>query len=498
MRKPRGIRALFKAEGGTILAIWGVSLTAFLGLVAMSFDLGRINITQTEMQSYVDHVALAAAGELDGELDSITRATLAANTLVSDYQTFAAGGQALGPTDFTLTFFSELPEADTDTMTGATTNPRDAAYVRVKAVTKTVDLTFGAAFVALSGTDGPDNTITATAVAGFTQFACDVTPLMFCLPSAGYDADSNIGDMLHLRSGGQGSAWGPGDFGFLDPAKIKVDDGGPCDGLSGVQLDTCLMGAVGSITQCFSMRGVDIEPGQKVGNFEAAINVRFDIYRAVVNNKRNDPDYAPAPNVIKGIKPDTGGGNGGNAGGGNQCIGGNETTTNDTVGLPRDTCIINGSCGRIGNGAWDRTEYVDRNYGNANGILEAGEDPHPNAGTRYEYYLAEIAAAGANAPILTGREETGRPMCSVNQTNDPERRVVIAAGIDCNANPISGAQQDVPVREFFKIFLTEPAGTDGATPPNFEIFGEVAGSAGGTGGGGIAGATFHDVVQLYR
>ena len=88
-------------------------------------------------------------------------------------------------------------------------------------------------------------------------------------------------------------------------------------------------------------------------------------------------------------------------------------------------------------------------------------------------------------------------MCSNQQSPEPERRVLIAAGIDCVANPVAGAATDVPVKEFFKIFLTEPAGTNGATPPNFTIWGEIVGSAGGS-GGGIAGESFHDVVQLYR
>ncbi|WP_109466920.1 TadE/TadG family type IV pilus assembly protein [Albibacillus kandeliae] len=475
------------SEEGGILVFWVLSLTAFLGLVALSFDIGRVGIARSELQSFADSVALAAAGELDGNDDSITRARAAAANLVSDLKTYGSRDAALaGDSDYTLTFFSALPASDTTAPSATTTNGRAAAYVRATVTPSTVDQTFAAAFFTLSGQTPIDTTATASAIAGFTQYACDVTPLMFCIPDSDWDADLNIGSMVNLRSGGNGSAWGPGDFGFLDPAKLKVDGSGPCAGKTGVNLDACLLGAVGSITQCFVQRGVDIEPGQKVGIADAIFNVRFDIYKAIMNGEKNDPDYAPAPNVIKGIVPK----------GGGACIGNNEVTSPNTKGMPRDDCLAAGTCGRFGNGNWSagRTEYVNYNY--------AGTDPHLSASTRYDYYLAEIAAAGgggSSTAILSGLAETGRPQCSSNQSPDPERRVIIAAGIDCGANSIGGAAKNVPVKQFVKMFLTEPVGDDGTSPPTVDIWAEIIGRAdnGGAGAGGTGGV-FHDVVQLYR
>lgn len=479
-----------KSEEGGILVFWAMSLTVFLGLVALTFDLGRVGIARSELQSFADSVALAAAGELDGNDDSITRATAAAANLISDFKTYGAGDAELsGAADnsvYTLTFLSALPASDATAPSAITSDPREAAYVRATVRDSLVDQTFAAAFSTLSGNTPFDSNATASAIAGFTQYACDVTPLMFCIPNASWDADDHIGSMVNLRSGGNGAAWGPGDFGFLDPAKIKVDNGGPCAGKSGVNLDACLLGAEGSITQCFIQRGVDIEPGQKVGIADAIFNVRFDIYKAIMNGEKNDPDYAPAPNVIKGIVPR----------GGGACIGNNEELSPDTLGMPRDDCLAAGTCGRFGNGTWagGRISYVNANY--------AGTDPHPGASTRFEYYLAEIAAAdvgGSSNPILSGRAETGRAQCSNNQSADPERRVIIAAGIDCAANGIGGAASNVPVNQFVKMFLTEPVGDDGTSPPTLDIWAEVIGRAdnGGAGAGGTGGV-FHDVVQLYR
>ncbi len=479
-QKYRHVRRLGPDEQGTILTLWAVVLGVVLGIVALSFDLGRASITRSELQSFADNVALAAAGELDGNPDAITRAVAAA-ALIADSHSYGNTDRGLaGPSDYALSYFAALPASDSTALTGATTDPAEAAFVRVTVTPTTVQSTFGAAFAALTGHANRNYTLSATAVAGLAIYACDVTPLMFCLPAPDYRAEDHVGDMIQLRSGGNGAAWGPGDFGFLDPSRLLVDTEGPCAGLNGSNLVGCLLGAVGSITQCFNQRGVDMEPGQKVGIEDAIFNVRFDIYRATMNGKKNDPDYAPAPNVIKGILPK---GNG-------SCIGGNVNISPDTLGMPRDDCIASGTCGRFGNGIWaeGREDYVAMNYG--------GNDPHPFALTRYEYYLEELEAAG---PILTGRSETGRPVCSASPPAGPERRVVIAAGIDCAANAIGGAATDVPVEEFFKIFLTEPVGQDGSTPRRLDIWGEVIGSASDTGTGAEGtGGIVRDVVQLYR
>lgn len=485
--------ALKADESGNMLVIAAISLTAFLGVVALSFDIGRVTITHSEMQSFADSVALAAAGELDGRDDAITRATNAAQ-IIADTQIFGnANNDLAGAADYTLTFLSALPADDLDAPNAITTDPRNAVYVRVQTVDVTVSLTFGAAFAALSGNQEMENDVAAEAIAGYTQYACDVTPLMFCMPDPNWTAEANVGQMIQLRDGGQGAAWGPGNFGFLDPGVIPEDSlvGGPCAGVDG-QIIRCLFGAEGPVGQCYRLRGVDTYPGQSVGVNDVAFNTRFDMFQGALKNERNNLIYAPAPNVIKGLVP-----GGGGSGNGSQCLGNNVAVSPDTRPIPRDDCFGAGTCGgRFGDGDWSvgRAEYVQFNYG--------GLDPHPSAVTRWDYYKAEVAAAGGasgSTNILTGRSETGRPSCSNQQSGDVRRRIVVAAAIDCTTYPISGSERGVPVEEFVEVFLTEPVSNDGGSPAKLEIHVEVVGSAGGDGAGtSNLDGIFRDVVQLYR
>lgn len=487
-------------ETGSILVLWIMSLVAIFGITALVFDMGRIQIAQGDLQRFADNVALAAAAELDSKADSITRATDAAANLISDPQAYGGNGTLSGSADYSLTFLDDLPALDTaDPSAFATTDAFDAVFVRVVATPATLDTLFLRATKALVGATGSSQaTVSAQAIAGFTMEACDVTPLMFCKPP-GWSATqaSSIGDEILLRSGGQGAAWGPGDFGFLEVKDSAI--GSSCLGLNGAKLIGCLIGAEGNITGCYAQRGVTTEPGQKVGLENAVFNTRFDQFSGVMSQFKNDTKYTVALNIISGLVPQ-----------GNACGWNNASASTNSIALPHDTCFASGSCTRFGNGTWDYARYIDMNYGNGNGTLEAGEDAHlvsripaTYAGTRYGVYVAEIAyskAAGLpSGAILSERDELGIAQCSSNVSTDPKRRVVIAAAIDCTANPINGRADNVPVAEFVELFLTQPVGSGAGSPPSFDLWVEVIGSAGvegysSTGTGGV----FRDVVQLYR
>ncbi len=514
------IERFAKDETGTILVFVAMCLVLFLAMSAVTFDLGRISATQTDLQSSADHVALAAAGELDGSDGAIDRATSAAEQMIRDRQTFADGGQALGASaDYDLRFLSGLPDNDLSDVSAFVVDvskksaDRDARLVEVTATPRTVFTPFANATAALIGSPGARGTdVGAVAIAGRTGWACDIAPLMFCLPDPDFKADENIGASVRLRAGGSNASWQPGNFGFLEP-EGDPDPDGPCDGLKGANLTACQIAAAGRVTQCYSTRGVDTEPGQKQGLNASIFNTRFDIFESTMNSNRKDWVFAPGPHVVKG-KLDKNG---------KTCTSVKDPDTLDSMAFPPDSCI-GGGCGRFGDGDWDIRTYLETNYGekqhddvNGNKKVDPGEltftlSASPWAGmataspppTRYEVYTREIEVAkDAERLLPPDRQESGRPQCNTAVPPDgpygPERRVFVAAGVDCQRNPINGSATDVPVQEFFKIFLLGPSKDTGNNPPDFNIDVEILGSAGGAGGNNSASyGLFREVVELYR
>ena len=477
------LRRFAKSEDGAVLVLWALFLAVAFGFLALSFDLGRVASTQSELQSFADQVALASAGELDGRSDAITRATAAAASLISDRQTYADGTNALGGAgSYTISFLSALPTNDRASATSITTDGRLARYVRVQVAQRTVQTPFAAVNAALNGAAGSNvqSNVSATATAGMTSYACDVTPLMFCVPNASWRAASNIGNQMLLRSGGGQSAWFPGNFGFLDVTAITTDPSGPCNGATGANLYECLIGAERGITACIRTDTfvLQTQPGQRNG-LAAAFNMRFDIYQGNSGRLTRNSAYRPAANTVQGTRPS----------GSSSCRQNNPQASN-ALPLPRDAGLSNTS--RFGTGAWNRQTYVNTNHG---GIYPTGTN---STSTRYQMYLAEIAGARArtspnNVP-LPGRNETGAPQCHSGVSPDLERRTVVAAAIDCSTIASGGGRTTVTPLEYVRVFLTEPIGVQGNES---DIYGEVVGSAGGVGSGATTGQ-FNDFIQLYR
>ena len=170
-------------------------MTAFLIcfdklIAALSFDLGKRSSTHTELQSFADNVALAAAGELDGMPGAITRAQTAANQLIVDEMTFGEGDTVLsGASDFTLQFYQFLPDNedawDTNVLADGYQTPDDdliARFVRVQVNPVQGQWSFARLLSVFSSAPLPSENVAAEATAGYTSLACDVAPVFFCMP----------------------------------------------------------------------------------------------------------------------------------------------------------------------------------------------------------------------------------------------------------------------------------------------------------------------------
>ncbi len=520
---PRPLARFARDENGGILVFWGLFLAVGFGFVALTFDIGRVANTQSELQSFADQVALAAAGELDGRSDAIDRATAAANGLIRRRQTFGDGDPDMGAGDFTLLFLTSLPAIDTTPVTGgidpanaSEAQQQAARFVQVTVNRRTVQTPFAAVNATLIGRAGANvqAQVGATAVAGVSGWACDITPLFFCVPSPDWrvgdpaDPANKIGDQILLRTGGNQpnntqnerdrdqAFWQPGNFGFLNPNSLPVDPDGPCKNRSGANLYRCLVGAERAVTQCLQTDGgIDTLTGQRQG-LVRAFNTRFDMYDGPMNSETGNSAFRPAPNVLSDRwEPSSG------------------QASQDPPNLPRDKCIEAETC-RFGNNDWDRDLYIDMFHGGD--WPPADYQPLPNeldlstiakgSITRYEMYLAEINAArnrGGDWRLLTSDDfddsDYGAPHNHDDASNpqdlDPARRTLVAAAVDCQSEEFQGQSTITPI-EYVRLFMTEPVREMGGNDKG-AILVEVVESAGGLGSGSTSGI-FRELVQLFR
>ena len=440
LRKAQDFRV---REDGSLLVFFVVSIVAILGIMALSFDMGRRASTQTDMQSFADNVALAAAGELDGRADAITRAREAAeDAIIAANETLKAGasGTAAALTFDPLTdlvFYTSLPDSDTPgsftvanltaskyqlPTTDVTTSGSDAAFVGVRLDTVDVDWMFGNIF---GNANLPDEAVGAIAIAGNAGFTCEVAPLMVCLPEVLPPTTPTRtvqtlaeGRAIRLRSVGRNAQWNPGEFGFLDIDWLLQNDqfaAGECANETPESRRQACMLAKG-LRACFNSSGVEIQPGQRSGQETAGFNLPFGIFEQAMNQLRGDDGYEIGPHAVGGREVN------------NSCN--DRGPSPDTMAFPLDNCHYPGNpaypCddNRFGDGTWStgRTQYVDTNYG-FQPERRRPSDPLPPyvqgsffdfpAGmslTRYEYYLLEIerAARGGKMPASFTFPHNGR------------------------------------------------------------------------------------------
>ena len=177
----------FWADTAGIVTVQMVMFSVLLfGGVGLMMDFGRAYSAHSQMQGFIDQVALAAAGQLDGKDDSITRATAAA-LAVSKSSALIQGGGAFQLHE--LVFMEDAPTdpngdfSNSLAATYSTTVPEIARYVLARAVSSSVSakmLNFGQQ----GGGNGIAGiNIAASAVAKSRTVACGgMSPILMCNP----------------------------------------------------------------------------------------------------------------------------------------------------------------------------------------------------------------------------------------------------------------------------------------------------------------------------
>jgi Flp pilus assembly protein TadG len=457
-------RFLRDQHGG--LALWaGLLAPVLVGFGVLSVDVARMYNLDADLQTAADSLARAGALELDGRSDAIARSTAAINELVVNEQRLADAGSGQVQVA-SLRFLKGLPASDDVPITAAhaTTVPRQARYVEVTVAPTGITTVFPPILVR----GLVRSQLGAQAVGGRTSGMCGAAPLFICNPyeGAGQTLETALesravrGRLVQLRGKGGGAAYGPGNFGFLEPP-----------GGRGANELRDMMGEV-SPDACYDAAGVILRSGS-ISSVSQGLNTRFDMYDGSFGGKKNDPAYAPARNVTKGYTYS----------GNNACNAGPESNPHRALGLPRDACFAAGNCpnmgGRMGDGNWDIVSYMRVNHrspatATIRGVTytfnyAAGTvSPLPRP-TRYEVYRWEIEndrIPGEYSPTGSGpfTQEKGGPRCySGTVPSGPDRRIVPVAVLNCQSLEaeygLNGASSPpLPAVGFVKVFLTEPMG----------------------------------------
>ncbi len=77
------LRNLWTSKSGAVLIYVAFGLPMLLGAMALSVDLGRVFILNTELKDFSDAAALAGAAELDGRVGARVASEAAARTGIS-------------------------------------------------------------------------------------------------------------------------------------------------------------------------------------------------------------------------------------------------------------------------------------------------------------------------------------------------------------------------------------------------------------------------------
>jgi Flp pilus assembly protein TadG len=556
----RAIRRLLKCSSGAVAPTVALSLFGLIAAGGIAFDYARVASMDTELQDAADQSALAAASQLDGQAGSCKRAVAAARELLTNQTLLANDGGARAVAiadpgicngDGTITDNTGDPNASIrfyKSYDRATDTPGDPADDDTNAKIVIVSVTPREAFYALTPIVAAfrSGNIGAQAVASLGSAICKVPPVMICNPdepegNTNPDLDFNpasyVGRGLRLISVGNGNtAWGPGDFGYLNTGS---DTSNP-----NVELRQAL-GWTAAPGDCSPLDGVQTRTGAGT-TVTQALNTRFDIYEKPNTGNGNNGSCPlggscpPSINTVKDVVRRNAPSNANQCGvpqNGNEWVLptkrylpttvadvdlSNPANVPDAMGYPRDECHAvsqNGSCadGKIGDGVWDRNAYFYVNYGwtaaQWPGYLNSGVSsariPTTAAPTRYQVYLWEIANRGSviGGKTILGTRSFGSGANSANDYDSPvcsplqspsttgvvpgggnvDRRRISAAVINCNAEDVHGGGNTVyPVIRWIELFLVEPSLQRDRTDPNdvyVEIIGETSsGATGGTAG----------------
>lgn len=165
-------------QRGAVAVLIAASLIVLLGFLGVVIDLGRLHVIRAELQNAADACALAAAYELDGNANALTRAENAGITVGTRNQVvFQSTPVALTAAEISFSAVLSGPGGDNSVyLTQAAGAPANAKYARCTLTRPGVPMTLTTVIGA-----GPQN-VAAAAVATVapSQSSCAI-PLGMCI-----------------------------------------------------------------------------------------------------------------------------------------------------------------------------------------------------------------------------------------------------------------------------------------------------------------------------
>jgi Flp pilus assembly protein TadG len=487
----RYVSEFWRDQGAAIAPLYALALPGLIVSAGVGWDYSRMMAMDSELQNAADQAALAAATQLDGGVDAMTRAEAAARdylaTADSDWvnvTVMSNDGDGREITDLSFEFYESYDSA-TDTFGDVAESDEDAEVVMVTVNGREAFFALTAVVDAFSSGE-----IEATAVAGVETATCNVPPLMFCIPTgdAAFPGTDDIGKgiSMHMRAN-QSDAWAPGNFGFLDIEYTNID---PNNQNHQTGLNSDFLGCAGDV--------IESRTGSRTPEMRA-LNTRFDIYENGGQvDCEGDGDFCPSQNTTKNWVVEQSFNNSTTPAGPSCSTSPNNPTWIDAAstsgatdpateaGFPQDTSTVNG----YGNGTWLGSDFMTANYPGSS-LSDVADSNGNGTISRYEVYqwqlenmsarLAQGTKVGYSSALGQNGKYSGSLYCAYPQsisetpvvpsTTQKDRRIVTVAAVDC-----SGLNGHAPVSilRWVDLFLVQPASS---TSADKSFYAEVLGEA---------------------
>jgi Flp pilus assembly protein TadG len=499
--KPRTLRSFWTEDRAAISPLYAVGILALVAVSGVGFDYGRLYALDSELQNAADQAALAAATQLDGGADAMTRARDAATNafaasasayvnetrFANDARLLDEGVTSTRPiTDLTFVFYDDYSNDAVGNVVEL--NDTDGEQARVVEVTVNARQVFFA-LTPVVGAISSGNVI-GKALAALEEGTCNVPPMFFCVPEddlgvpdTTYPTAANIGQglKLHFKDTGNDSpgnpndtttdntAWAPGNFGFLGldyfPANQQNETAG---------LNSYILGCTG---------GAPIsDPGFRTPQ-GSALNSRFDFYPPPKNQcNTKTGDFCPAQNVTKHLvlKMPSGATDCDNPPNNIQPNDWIDASTLDFAtpdhpangyqpGYNEDTNFATDSSTMFGNGNWNAADWLNAHHSaTLSDVPDLNDDGNISRYEVYQWELDPLTPTRLDPQFLI--DSLGDKYCSfprpvaeppgvVASDTQKDRRLLTVAAVDCSS--LNG-KEAVKVLRWVDLFLVKPVNTSGS------------------------------------